>query len=196
MSVDDATALTPTTLAGSVPDLFDAIEGFIRQNANFESSIVQKRVVDEIGAATDVMVAFAVPMQNALLSMDGALRWAMFWRAAIDRNDTADFPSDMFTADAAIRLITQVYDTGFQDAVLQYFEESDSSDDDEGDEGDDTDPEGGDGWTGSMPGAEAGTEAGTEAGAEAGTEVSIEVGADAEFDDLADKFATEYDMPP
>jgi hypothetical protein len=127
-----------SALSDLAPTLFKAVESFIHQNATFESSIVQKRVIDEVGSATDIMVAFAIPMQNTLLTMDGALRWVMFWRSAIDQDEMDAFPSDTFTADAAIRLISQVYDLGFQDAVSHHFEESDS----EEDEGDESEAEG------------------------------------------------------
>jgi hypothetical protein len=126
-------------LADRSPELFDAIESFIHQNAIFDSSIVQKRVIDEIGDATDAMVAFAIPMQNALLSMEGALHWAMFWRTAVDNEDVRSFPAKSFSADAAIRLISQVYDIRFQDAIMQHFEGSDSDSEDEGDDEDSSD---------------------------------------------------------
>jgi len=47
-------------LSSTAPELFDAIGSFIHQNANFESSLVQTRVVNEIGAATDIMQVFAI----------------------------------------------------------------------------------------------------------------------------------------
>jgi len=144
LEADALGAVATPTLADTAPELFDAIEGFIQQNAQFESSVVQARVIDAIGASTEIMGAFAIPMQHTLISMDGALRWAMFWRMAVDRGETKDFPSDAFSCDAAIRLITKIYDLGVKDAITQHFEASDDSDD-EGDdeEDDDIDADGG-----------------------------------------------------
>jgi len=120
------------TLANLAPELFDASDSFIRQNSNFESSIVQQRVIDSIGAASDAMLAFAIPLQNAILTMDGALRWALFWWSAVEHQDTGGLPLDGFTLNGAMATISQVYDIAYQEQVLQHFEGE--SDDDEGDD--------------------------------------------------------------
>jgi len=133
----------PSSLAALAPDLLEAADSFIRHNSNFESSIVQQRVVANVGAASDAMHAFAIPIQEAILTMDSALRWLMFWWTAIENKETGDLPVDDFTINGAMTIISQVYDIAYQDQILQHFEveSDDEGDDSDTDDEDDKDDE-------------------------------------------------------
>lgn len=103
-----------------------AIESFLRENTNFESSVPVNSAVDAMAALTDIQEVFMLPLQRQLLNMDGALRWALFLALAPARAEECGdrpFSAAPFSADAAMALISSVYDLGVGDAVYAHFEE-------------------------------------------------------------------------
>lgn len=128
----DAPQSTPadSRLIDAAPLLFDAAERYLRANSNFESSVVIQETVDALAEVTTGDELFALPLQHKLLSMDAALRWALFLAvAATHPNSDQFFESGPFDAQAALQLIGGVYDMGIKEAVLDYLE--DDSDDSE-----------------------------------------------------------------
>ena len=55
-----------------------AIDSFIRSNSNFESSIIINAATEEVEQCTSMQLAFAVPLQHKLLTLDSALKWVFF----------------------------------------------------------------------------------------------------------------------
>ena len=112
-----------------------AAEGFLRANANVESSAPVNAAADELVAATAPQAAFEAPLRHRVFGMEAALRWALFWatapRRVVDEEDEEPFPGE-FSEKAALALVAAVYDLGAHDFVWgAYDDESDS----EGDEG-------------------------------------------------------------
>ena len=137
-------AVAKTAVAGGAtladhPILHYAMEGFIRDNSNFESSLPINTVVDEIGRCSDLQSTFATPLQHKLFTMDAALRWALFVHLAPDRavseGDPAFSKNSAFSPGAALELIAAVYDIGIQGAVWDLFDPEDEDDEEEGGEG-------------------------------------------------------------
>jgi hypothetical protein len=112
--------------------LFRAIDGFVRTNANFESSIPVNLALEEIGKSVSLQEAFAIPLQRQLFNMDSALRWVLFMTVAPERSESegdAPFSDGGFSSREGLVLIKQIYDIGVQDAVWEHFE--DETDDEE-----------------------------------------------------------------
>jgi hypothetical protein len=125
--------------------LFHAIEGFVRSNCNFESSVPIEAALDEIGQSITLQDTFTIPLQRQLFNMDSALRWVLFLTIAPDRAEKegdALFAPGSFSSQEALALISQVYDIGVQDAVWEHFEEDDEDDEDEEDTEEETEPPG------------------------------------------------------
>ena len=115
--------------------LFGAIDGFVRSNCNFESSVPVNAAIDEIGKSLNLQDTFAIPLQRQLFSMDSALRWVLFLAVAperAEREGDAPFAPGSFSSPDALALVSQVYDIGVQEAVWEYFDPGDD-DDGEGD---------------------------------------------------------------
>jgi hypothetical protein len=128
--------------AGRDPELADheslyhAIEGFVRANCNFESSVPINTAVEELGRCAGLQEAFAIPLQRQLFNMDAALRWVLFLAVAprrAEEDGDAPFAPGSFSCEEALGLISQVYDMGTQDSIWDHFE-SDEDDDDDDDE--------------------------------------------------------------
>jgi len=124
--------------------LFHAIEGFIRSNSNFESSVPVNAAIDEIGKSMSLQEAFTIPLQRQLFNLDSALRWILFLTIAPERAEKegdASFAPGSFSSQDSLTLISQVYDIGVQDAVWEHFEDEDEDedDDDEDEEADEAD---------------------------------------------------------
>lgn len=123
--------------------LFHAIEGFIRANSNFESSVPVNAAIDEIGNSMSLQEAFTIPLQRQLFNLDSALRWVLFLTIAPERAEKegdAPFAPGSFSSQEALTLISQVYDIGVQDAVWEHFEDEDEDEDyDDEEEADDAD---------------------------------------------------------
>jgi len=117
--------------------LLHAVDSFIRNNCNFESSVPVNTAIEEIMKCTTLQSVFAIPLQLQLFSMDAALRWVLFLSNAPERSvadgDTP-FVDDKFSAKAALTLITNVYDIGIQEAVWASFEEDEESEAEETEE--------------------------------------------------------------
>jgi hypothetical protein len=114
--------------------LYHAIEGFVRANCNFESSVPINTAVEELGRCAGLQEAFAVPLQRQLFNMDAALRWVLFLAVAPRRAEEegdAPFAPGSFSCEEALGLISQVYDMGTQDSIWDHFESDDDDDDDE-----------------------------------------------------------------
>lgn len=122
-------------------ELFHAVEGFIRSNTNFESSIPVNTAIEMVASCTTLQDLFTMVLQRQLLNMDGALHWALFLSLAPARAEEAgDKPfsaSAPFSATAALALIASVYDMAVQEVVGEHFE-YDSEDEDEDEDEDST----------------------------------------------------------
>lgn len=118
-------------------ELFHAVEGFIRANTNFESSIPVNTAIEMIAGCTTLQELFTMVLQRQLLNLDGALHWALFLSLAPARAEEAgDKPFSAaapFSATAALALIATVYDLGVQEIVGEHFEYD--SEDEESDAG-------------------------------------------------------------
>ena len=108
--------------------LMGAIEGFVRTNANFESSIPVDAALEEIGSCTSLQDAFAVPLQRQLFGMDAALRLVLFLTLAPERGAEEGGAPAAFAATEALSLVAQVYDIGVQDTVWEHFDVDDDDD--------------------------------------------------------------------
>jgi hypothetical protein len=123
-----------------MPILTHAIESFIQDNTNSESSIPINDAIEDMSQCTDLMAVFTAPLQRQLLDLDGALHWILFLSQAPARaiaDGDAAFPEPLPVADA-LALAVRVYDIGVQNAVWEHFE---ADDDDESDEDDAEDEE-------------------------------------------------------
>lgn len=123
-----AVALPP--LKDAHPLLYEAASIFVQEHCNFESSAATKSCVNDLGEATSLQQAFAVPLRHKMLDMDSALYWVLFLqigpaRAAADGEAP---PGEPFSAGEALNLIKAVYDNGVQTHILEHFE-PDSDDD-------------------------------------------------------------------
>lgn len=111
--------------------LFHAIDGFIRANCNFESSVPVNAAIDEIGKSATLQGAFTTPLQHQLFNMDSALRWVLFLAVAPERAEKegdAPFAPGSFSSQDALTLISQVYDIGVQETVWEHFEPEEEDD--------------------------------------------------------------------
>lgn len=117
--------------------LHHAIDGFVRENSNFESTIPINAAIEDIGKCADLQAAFAIPLQRQLFSLDAALRWVLFLTVAPDHADTLAAPGAAapgalaFSSRSALALVAQVYDLGVQLAVVEHFETDGESDEEE-----------------------------------------------------------------
>ena len=126
---------------GEHEELSLAIEGFIRANTNFESSIPVNATLEILNAQTCIQDVFTTVLQRQLLNLDGALRWALFLSLAPARaeeeGDQPFSPAAPFSATAALALIASVYDMGVAEVVSAHFEydsESESEDEESAEE--------------------------------------------------------------
>lgn len=112
-----------------------AVEGFIRANTNFESSIPVNTALEILNAQTSLQDVFTTVLQRQLLNLDGALRWALFLSLAPARaeeeGDQPFSPAAPFSATAALALIASVYDMGVAEVVSAHFEYDSDSDSEE-----------------------------------------------------------------
>ena len=116
-------------------ELFHAVEGFIRANTNFESSVPVNTAIEMIANCTSLQDLFTLVLQRQLLNMDGALHWALFLSLAPARAEEAGdrcfSAAAPFSATAALALIASVYDLGVQEVVAEHFEYDSESDEEE-----------------------------------------------------------------
>ena len=134
--VDEPDATREPELADH-DSLYHAIEGFVRANCNFESSVPINTAVEELGRCAGLQDAFAIPLQRQLFNMDAALRWVLFLAVAPQRaEEEGDAPCapGSFSCEGALGLISQVYDMGTQDSIWDHFESDDEEEDDEDEE--------------------------------------------------------------
>jgi hypothetical protein len=115
------------TLKDGHPLMFAAVEKFIHEHSNFESSVAAQTCIAALGEATTLNEAFEVPLKQKLLSMEGALYWVLFLSAGPDRAeaDGDPAPSEAFSSREALALIAKVYDNGLQNHVLEHFDPDD-----------------------------------------------------------------------
>lgn len=122
-------------------ELFHAIDGFVRGNCNFESSIPVNIAIEDIGKCGSLQAAFMIPLQRQLFNMEAALRWALFLVVAPEGAEKeGDEPFDEeFSSQDALLLIAQVYDIGVQEMVWDHFEpdDEDEDEDEDGEDGED-----------------------------------------------------------
>jgi len=125
--------------------LFHAIDGFIRANCNFESSVPVNAAITEIGTSESLQDAFMIPLQRQLFNLDAALRWVLFLTIAPERAEKegdAPFAPGSFSCQEALALVSQVYDIGVQESIWEHFEEDDDDEDDDDEEEDEEDDSG------------------------------------------------------
>ncbi len=90
--------------------------------------------ISEIGKCDNLQDAFAVPLARRLFGIDAALRWVLFMTIAPDRaeGDSIFAAGCGFSPQDGLTLISQVYDLGVRDAVLDHFDDESSSEASEG----------------------------------------------------------------
>lgn len=112
---------------------FQAVEGFIGDNCNVESSFPINEALTDIGECSTLQEAFAAPLRHKLFDMAAALRWVLFLKLAPAlAEESGDEPfgaGAAFSADAAVGLIAEVYDLGAAAAVATYFEDDSAEED-------------------------------------------------------------------
>ena len=122
-------AAAPATPLSDHEELTLAVESFLRENTNFESSIPVNGALDAIAPLTTLQEVFTLPLQRQLLGLEGALKWALFLSLAgaraVDAGDAPYSAAAPFSAAAARALIAQVYDLGVSEVVDAHFEDSD-----------------------------------------------------------------------
>ena len=125
----------PATPLSEHEELTLAVESFLRENTNFESSIPVNGALDAIAPLTTLQEVFTLPLQRQLLGLEGALKWALFrslaGARAVDAGDAPYSAAAPFSASAALALIAQVYDLGISEVVDAHFEDSDYESDSE-----------------------------------------------------------------
>lgn len=115
-------------------NLFHAIDGFIRANCNFESSIPINAAIDEIGESVTLQDVFTAPLQRQLFNMDSALRWVLFLTVAperVEKEGDTPFAPGSFSSQEALTLVSQIYDIGVQETVWEHFESEDEDEDED-----------------------------------------------------------------
>jgi len=137
--------------------LYTAMDGFIRSNNNFESSMVINMALDELEQCTSIQQCFSVPLQHKLFSMDSSLKWVLFLvtipEKIIEQNsEDEEFMQIMnefkvfseFSCVESMKLIASIYDIGMQDNIFLHLDDEDSdneednSEDDEDSDSDDS----------------------------------------------------------
>lgn len=134
-------AATPETATGKTvaenADLEAALRKFWTANSAVESSALIDRAVADSAAIESSQALFPIPIQNGILSMEGALKWVLFLKA-LSTLEAADAAFDRtFSADAAMDLVVKVFDLGLQDEVWEHFEDDDDEDEDDDEDDDD-----------------------------------------------------------
>jgi hypothetical protein len=127
-----------------------AMDGFIRGNGNFESSVVVNAAVEELEQCESLQQCFAIPLQHKLFSMETALKWVLFLTVIPDKiieqeSEDEEFSKQLdefnkfieFSSSDALKLIASVYDLGVQESILSHLD--DSSDEDSDSDGGDSD---------------------------------------------------------
>jgi hypothetical protein len=142
-----AVCTQPNSLASpdAYESLFHAIDGFIRANCNFESSVPVNAAITEIGTSESLQDAFMIPLQRQLFNLDAALRWVLFLTIAPERAEKegdAPFAPGSFSCQEALALVSQVYDIGVQESIWEHFEDDDDEDDEDDEEEDEEDDSG------------------------------------------------------
>jgi hypothetical protein len=113
--------------------LSSAVDAFIRGNSNFESSVPVNEALEVMQGQTGLQEIFATPIQHKLLTMDGALTWALFLHTAPKHAIEGGDPRlGKFSEKKALAMIATVYDLGMEASVWEHFEED--SDDEDSDE--------------------------------------------------------------
>ena len=131
-----------TTIKDLEPLSF-AIDSFIRSNSNFESSVIINAAVEELEQCTSLQLAFAVPLQHKILTLESSLKWVFFLTniisnltsteadaevdAEADAEDAKLKEFDDFNSNEALKLIASVYDIGVQETVLCHIDEDSDS---------------------------------------------------------------------
>ena len=61
------------------------MDGFIRGNGNFESSVVVNAAIEELEQCESLQQCFTIPLQHKLFSMETALKWVLFLTVIPDK---------------------------------------------------------------------------------------------------------------
>lgn len=126
--------------------LLAAIEHFLTDNSNFESSVALADAMKDIEDCKTCNEVFTAALKNKALNLDGALRFILFLaiatREPLKDEESGDedppIPAEArFGCEDALKLVESCFDTGTQNAVWDYVDkalEGESDDEDEGDE--------------------------------------------------------------
>lgn len=116
--------------------LLHALEAHLDENLAVESSAVLDAAVDAAADSRGLNAAFSAVLKTGALSLDGALRLALFLHGAdAPSADGGDPPLGPFSADEAFAEIAQVYDRGVAAMYEDAFEDgSDTESDGSADE--------------------------------------------------------------
>lgn len=118
----------------------NAVRSFLEANSVVESTALIEQAVVALDGCVSSDEAFPVPISCGLLSMSGALSWALLLsvlsRAEIEVDASPDVAAEAsapsfdrtFDANAALKLIEEVFDKGVQDVVWDHFDESEDDD--------------------------------------------------------------------
>src|SRR3954469_3688670 len=85
-------AVEPSTALETHAVLSAAVDGFVRENSNFESSFALDAALADANASPDLHSLFQAPLQHKILSMEGALRWLLFLHVAPGRAEQEGDP--------------------------------------------------------------------------------------------------------
>jgi hypothetical protein len=125
--------------------LFRAVRSFLETNANFESSIFQRQVLEDLGAAATLDALYTAALQLHVFDMGAALTFGLLLSQAPRLAEAAGDPAGLAPLDekAALGLLAQVYDLGFAELVGSHFEEEEEeeSDEESGSEGSEAESE-------------------------------------------------------
>lgn len=109
-----------------------ALEAFVRDNANFESSTAIDKAAKLIAASENLDAAALVPLRQKIFNFDAALLWGFFLSQTVKRlADETEEEVPEFNLLTYMDIVAQVYDIAAErlfDAVVE------DSDDEESDE--------------------------------------------------------------
>jgi hypothetical protein len=115
--------------------LFHAIDGFVRANCNFESSIPVNAAIDDMVKLNNLQEIFAIPLQRQLFNFDTAVKWVFFLSVvptrAQEEGDEMIANLGEFSSKEAFNLIAQVYDIGTQENIWVHFDYDDEEDEED-----------------------------------------------------------------
>lgn len=128
------------------PILMTAIESFLRDHSNVESTVAHDTMFKDIEECTTLDEVFLVPLKHKMLNMDNALRFILFLTIAsatpIKDEDSGEedpdfLPEGRLDHTKAYGAIESCFDLGVKAAIWDYVDKAIDGDSDDEDEGDD-----------------------------------------------------------